>query len=206
MLTPSIATVRLSKEGNRAAMTLSVSASGSAADRDRRRKPKVGEHGAGDQVQGDVEASEGKNAEQVANENSQQPNDEQDHTDHLAEGPRVGHTAGGGKTREADRQVHQVVEQINVREPQQGVLVLRDRDEAACPYQRADKAEHAGEKIDDSEDQGDGLDDRSIPHCITPELSWSHGTSAIDGITPSPEVRGRRARSGWPPLRAAQAG
>src|SRR5438034_6143295 len=85
MLTPSIATVRLSKEGNRAAMTLSVSASGSAADRDRRRKSKVGEHGAGDQVQGDVEASEGKNAEQVANENSQQPNHEQDHSDRSEE-------------------------------------------------------------------------------------------------------------------------
>src|SRR5207249_11556909 len=40
--------------------------------------------------------------------------------------------------------------------------------EAACSDQRADEAEQADKEIDDSEDQGDGLDDRSIPHCITP--------------------------------------
>src|SRR2546426_9313331 len=61
---------------------LSLSASGSAADRDGRGKPEVGEHGTADQVQRDVEAGQGKSAEQVADKDSQEPKDEQDHTDH----------------------------------------------------------------------------------------------------------------------------
>src|SRR6266550_167739 len=58
---------------------LSLSALGPAADRDRCRKPEVGEHGTGDQVKWNVKARQGKNAEQVTDKNPKKPKDEQDY-------------------------------------------------------------------------------------------------------------------------------
>ena len=75
--------------------------------------------------------------------------------------------------------MQQVVEEIDVGDPQQRVPVLRDRDEAARSNQRADEPKHPNREIDDTEDQANGLYERSIPHCITParELDSWYGRS-----------------------------
>src|SRR2546425_1725552 len=148
-----------------------------ASGRYRGRETEIGEHRAAHEVERDVEAADVEQAKWIRDKDSEHPEEQQDHTDDLAEHPGVRQASPGRQSRDADHDVDQVVQKADVEESQQ--LGVGQREGAT---EEREKAKDADREINHTKDQRGYLHRRSISHLRHPRIMA--GASLLRFLSP----------------------
>src|SRR2546427_2112015 len=90
-----------------------------ASGRYRGRETEIGEDRAADQVERDIELADVEESKRIGNEDTEHAKQQQHDADDLAEPPRVRETGDRGEPGDADHNMDQVVQKVDVEQSQQ---------------------------------------------------------------------------------------